>query len=70
MVAPLREPQPRRTSPALREAYRLLAERLLPPQAAKPTLTGWRAVAWAAWAVLATAAYVAYLFWTLYPASR
>lgn len=56
MVAPLREPQPRRTSPALREAYRLLADQLLPPPPTKPTLTGWRAAAWAAWAVIAVVA--------------
>lgn len=65
MVAPLREPQPRRTTPALREAYRLLADQLLPPPPPKPTLIGRRAAAWAAWAMVATAAYVAFLFWTL-----
>ena len=64
MVAPLHEPRRNAPTPAMREAYRLVACTLLPraaPSEPQPTVAGWKAWLFAAWAVAATAAYIGYL---------
>ena len=64
MIAPIRETEAPRRSPAIRRAYRLVAGRLLKRGAVPddaPPVPAWKAWLFVGWVVVVTTVYFAYM---------